>query len=192
MAIENKFFEKILRSMSLELPVMDTMDEYLDMIIPLVKPWGEDLYEEEYYIGTRWLEVKDDDTFHEAVLHIFQEESEYLNSIDGNIRKGTWRRLDKSNTFIIEQLAGSAGSPTELYDLAFLNKEFFILKKHGDQQRKGFSKYFVMGNEAYIKNLEWRDVMELLFNRYRNNSRWIIITVIFLLIVLLFIFFSVF
>lgn len=192
MAIENKFLETVTRSLSLELPVRDKMDQYLDMIIPLVQPWGEDLYEEEYYLGTRWLEVRDDDTFHEEILHIFQEGGEYLLSIDGNIHKGNWRKLDKSNTFILEQTAGSTVVKSELYDLAFLNAEFFILKKHGDQERKGFSKYFVMGKESYIKGLEWRDIMELLFNRYRNNSRWIIFTVIILLLVSVFVFFSVF
>ncbi len=191
MAIENKFLESVTRSLSLELPVQDTMDEYLDLIIPLVMPWGEDLDEEEYYLDTRWLEVRDDDTFHESVLHIFREEGEYLHSIDGNIHKGNWRKLDNSNTFIVEQTAGNTVVKSELYDLAFLNKDFFILKKHGDQQRKGFSKYFVMGRESYIKNLEWRDVMEMLFNRYRNNSRWIIFVTIIVLIVVIFVFFSV-
>lgn len=192
MAIENKFLEKVTRSLSLELPLRDSMDEYLDMIIPLVLPWGEDLYEEQYYLETRWLEVRDDDTFHESVLHIFRPESEYLNSIDGNIHKGIWRKLDNSNTFIIEQTAGNTVTKSELYDLAFLNKDFFILKKHGDQQRKGFSKYFVMGRESYIKGLEWRDVMELLFNRYRNNSKWIIFATVVVLIVAVIVFFSVF
>ena len=192
MAIENKFLETVTRSLSLELPRRETMDEYLDMIIPLVQPWGEDLYEEQYYLETRWLEVRDDDTFHESVLHIFRPESEYLHSIDGNIHKGNWRKLDNSNTFIIEQTAGNTVVKSELFDLAFLNKEFFILKKHGDQQRKGFSKYFVMGRESYIKDLEWRDVMELLFNRYRNNSKWIIFATVVVLIVAVIVFFSVF
>ena len=192
MALENKLLDRFSRTLNLELPVLDTMDEYLDTIIPLVRPWGEDLYEEEYYLDTRWLEVRDDDSFHEAVLHIFGEGGEYLLSIDGNIHKGKWRKLDRSNTLILEQTAGTAVVKSELYDLAFLNKDFFILKKHGDQQRKGFKKYFVLSRESYVRGLEWRDVMELLFNRYRNNSRWIIFVTVVVLIVAVFVFFSVF
>ncbi len=192
MAIENRFLDSIARSFSLELPVLDTMDEYLDLIIPLIRPWSEDLYEEEYFLETRWLEVRDDDNFHELVLHIFREESEYLNSIDGNIHKGKWRTLEKSNTLIIEQTAGNTIVKSELYDLAFLNGNFFILRKHGDQQRKGFKKYFVMGREGYIRDLEWRDVMEAMFNQYRNNRRWIFFVVAFVALVAIFIFFSVF
>lgn len=192
MATEVKLLDSLTRSFSLELPVMDSMDEYLDLIIPLVRPWGEDLYEEEYYLDTRWLEVRDDDSFHESVLHIFRENDEYLHSIDGNIHKGKWRRLERSNTLILEQTAGTTVVKSELFDLAFLNKDFFILKKHGDQQRKGFKKYFVMGNEAYIRDLEWRDVVELLFNRYRNNRQWIFFVVFIVILVAIVVFFSVF
>ena len=198
MALDNKLTDRFFRAFSLELPLRDNMDEYLDTIIPLVRPWGEDLYEEEYYLDTRWLEVRDDDDFHESVLHIFRKESEdedkseYLLSIDGNIHKGQWQKLDKSNTLILEQTAGGSVVKSELYDLAFLNKDFFILRKHGDQQRKGFKKYMVMGRESYIKGLEWRDVMELLFNRYRNNTQWILFVTIVVILVAIFVFFSVF
>lgn len=192
MSSENNLLDSLTRSFSLELPVMETMDEYLDLIIPLVRPWGEDLYEEEYYIDTRWLEVRDNDSFHESVLHIFRPENEYLNSIDGNIHRGVWRKLDQSNTLILEQTAGSTVVKSELYDLAFLNKDFFILKKHGDQKRKGFKKYFVMGRENYIRGLEWKDVVELLFNRYRNNRQWIFFVVFIVIVIAVVVFFSVF
>ncbi len=192
MAQENNFLDSIFRSFSLELPVLDTMDDYLDLIVPLVRPWGEDLYEEEYYLDTRWLEVRDDESFHESVLHIFRPESEYLHSIDGNIHKGIWRKLEQSNTLIIEQTAGSTVVKSELYDLAFLSKDFFILRKHGDQQRKGFKKYFVMGRENHIRGLEWRDVIELIFNRYRSNRKWIFFVVFIVIIIAIVVFFSVF
>lgn len=192
MAIDNKFIDAMTRSFSLELPVMDTMDEYLDLIIPLVRPWGEDLYEQEYYLDTRWLEVRDDDSFHESVLHIFQDEGEYLHSIDGNISRGVWRILEKSNTLILDQTAGGKAVRSELFDLAFMNSDFFILRKHGDQQRKGFKKYFVMVRESVGRNLEWRDMIELLFNQYRSNKQWITLVVVIVIIVAIVIFFSVF
>ncbi len=201
MAFENKLLDRFFRAFSLELPPHDTMDAYLDTIIPLVRPWSEDLRETEYYLGTRWLEVRDQDDFQEAVLHIFQlkdtspeadqSNGEYLHSIDGNIHVGVWRKLDRSNTLILEQASGGAGK-SELYDLAFLNPNFFILRKHGDQKRKGFNKYFVMGRESYIRGLEWRDVMELLFNRYRNNTQWILFVTVVVILIAIFIVFSIF
>jgi len=185
--LEVKLFDSISRSLNLELPYCETMDDYLDQIIPLVKPWGEDLYETENYMNKRWLEIRDDEHFHESVLHMFREENEYMVSIDGNISTGTWEKMDNSNTLIME-----FGAKNELYDLAFMNADFFILKKHGDQRRKGQNKYFILGKESLVKNLEWRDVMELLFNRYRNNSQFIIIVTIIVVIAVIILALSIF
>ncbi len=191
MAIENKFVDSLVKPFNLELPEGDNMDQYLDLIIPAVKPWSEDLREEEFYLDTRWLEIRDNDDSLESILHIFRAEDEFLLSIDGNISKGVWRRLDKSNTLIIEHVIGESIVKSELFDLAFLNKDFFILKKHGDQTRKGKNKYFVLGREALVRNLEWREVMELLFNRYRTNSQFMTMATIIVLIIVAFILFSI-
>ncbi len=182
--MENKITDNINRSFELPLPDGATMDEQLDKIIPKIKPWGEDLYEQEFYLETRWIEVRDDDQFHESVLHIFRPENEYLISIDGNITQGIWKILTKSNTFIIDKTVEGAVITSELYDLAFLNKDFFILRKHGDQIRKGGKKYFVLAREQAVRGLEWREVMDLLYNQYRNNSNFIVVLVILIAMVL--------
>ena len=188
--VENKLTENIARNFELPLPDGATMDQQLDAILPKIKPWGEDLYETQYYVGTRWLQIQDDDHFHESILHIFfDEEAEggervYLISIDGNITKGLWKILEKSNTLILEKIDDGGNSFTsELYDLAFLNKDFFILKKHGNQVRKGGKKYFVLAREGAVRGLEWRDVMELLYNQYRNNSAYIMALVALVIVV---------
>ena len=183
--MDNKITENISRNFELPLPDGATMDQQLDQIIPKIRPWGEDLYEQEYYLDTRWLEIRDDEQFHESVLHIFREENEYLISIDGNITLGIWKILSKSNTFIIEKTVGDAIITSELYDLAFLNRDFFILRKHGNQLRKGGKKYFVLAREGSVRGLEWRDVMELLYNQYRNNSTWIVALIALIVAVLL-------
>ncbi len=180
---DNKLLGDLTKPFSLELIEHGTMDAYLDDIIPNVKPWSEDLREEEFYLDTRWLEIRDTDDFLETVLHIFRPENEYLLSIDGNISKGIWRVLEKSNTLIIELGADGTIVKSELYDLAFLNKDFFILKKHGDQKRKGKRKYFVMGREAAVRNLEWREVMDKLFGNYKNNSQFLFFLALVILIV---------
>ena len=183
--LDNKITENISRNFELPLPDGATMDQQLDQIIPKIKPWGEDLYEREYYLDTRWLEIRDDEQFHESVLHIFREENEYLISIDGNITLGIWEILNKSNTIIIKKTVGDSVITSELYDLAFLNSDFFILRKHGNQVRKGGKKYFVLAREGSVRGLEWRDVMELLYNQYRNNSTWIVALIAMIVVVLL-------
>jgi hypothetical protein len=168
--MENRFLDKVNRELELELPEFERMDDHLDYILGQIYKWSEDLYEEENYVSQRWLEVREDNNFYESVLHIFNPNGEYMISIDGNIQKGSWRFLAENNTFITEILGKS-----ELYDLAFLNQDFFILMKHGDQHRKGQRKYFLMGREGMVAGLTWREVMEILFNIYRDSSRFLLI-----------------
>ncbi len=166
-------FDKVNQELELNLPECETMDEYLDAILDKIHPWSEDLYESENYIGTRWLEIREADTYHEAVLHIFNDTGEYMIVVDGNIQKGAWRFMPENNSFILDYMGRS-----ELYDLAFLNPDFFILRKHGDQARKGQKRYFLLGREGNVRGLTWREVMELLFNIYRSSSNFIVLVVV--------------
>ncbi len=169
------------RSLEVEIPPAETLDEFLDILIPTVRHLGEDLREERFFLNKPWLQFKDDDLFHQKVLHFFNEGGEYLVSTDGNVEGGAWRILDTSNKMLLE-----IGGQAELYELAFLDTQFFILRKHGDQQRLGMPKYFVMTYEPIARHLEWRDAMELLFNRYRNGNRsYLILTVVIILLVVL-------
>ena len=161
------------------------MEDYLVNILPNIKPWSEDLYEEEYYMDVRWMEVRDDEHFHESILHIFRPKGEYMIVRDGDINTGRWKTLPNSNTMILEN-----GNRSELYDLEFLNSDFFILRKHGDQARKGMRTYFVMGREDVVSRLEWRDMMELLFNLYRSNSKVIVYVAVLVVIVAIIIVYS--
>ncbi|RMG83996.1 MAG: hypothetical protein D6714_08815 [Bacteroidetes bacterium] len=186
--MENKLLDEVTRSFSLELPIRETLDDYLSLILPAIRQWGEDLRETEHYStkgGKAWMEIRDSESFHEAVLHFFNEGGEYLISVDGNVSRGRWRLLDDSNKMIIEQ-----GNRSELYELAFLSSAFFILRKHG---RPGRNQYLVMGFEPIVSNLEWRDYVELLFNTYRSQQNTYKTVAIFLLILItIIILFSIF
>lgn len=166
----SNFFKDISRALSPDLPKdLGDMDSHLDFILPKVIPYGEDLREENFWLSKRWKEVRDDEGFHESILHIFNEGGEYLLSLDGNVAKGSWKRLNKDNTLILE-ISGKS----ELFDLRFLNPDFIILTKHGDQARKGMRRFFCLMYEPASKSdgrdLDWRNVMEKLFNVWRENS----------------------
>ena len=176
MRLRSYFFDYLMRVVRTELPYCNDMDEYIDTMLPKIKRFSDSFKETGLYIDKRWLEVRDDDTFQEQILHIFKPElkpielktredeqgSAYLRSIDGNVTKGIWRFIS-SNGIIIKHL-----NTFELYDLAFLNSDFLVLKKHGNQAGHG-RKYMVLGNEGLIKGLEWREVMELLYDVHRYN-----------------------
>ncbi len=187
----NSPLDKIEETFEINLPEFQTLDEYLDFVLPQVQQFGEDLREQKFYVtpgGKPWMEIRDDPGFQKAMLHFFNEGGEYLTSSDGNVAKGRWRLLDGSNKIIIEQ----ANGVSELFELAFLNSEFFILVKHGQFQNKGKIHYLFMGFEPVVRSLRWRDCVELLFNQYRSRwgaFQWLLIVFALIVIVLvLFIF----
>lgn len=181
---------EISRALSPDLPKdLGDMDAHLDFILPKVIPFGEDLRETQFWLDKRWKEVRDEEGFHEAILHIFSPNGEYLLSLDGNLMKGGWRQLGNENALIVEM-----GGRSELFDLRFLNNEFMILTKHGDQARKGMRRFFVLVHEPAARSrkgdLDWRNLMEKLFNVWRENSLSIWAWIFFLLLVALIIYAS--
>jgi hypothetical protein len=172
-----KLLDTVGQAFRAELPEFSSMDEYLDFLIPKVRPWGEDLREEKHYVNRAWLEFQDDDQFHDIVLHFFNEEGEYLRSENGDVSAGHWRYLESANKFLIDH------GDTELYDLAYMDKNFFILKKHGEQERFGKAKYFVLAHEPLAKKLEWRDLMDLLYNTFRSNNQFYFVLALIVLFV---------
>lgn len=180
----DKFLAKVTRSSDSLLPYSETIDDYLRDILKVVRPLGEDLREQQFYINKPWLELRDTDDFKDTILHYFNledGEGEYLRSFNGDVKEGVWRFMASSNKLLI-----TLGNTTELYDLAFLDNEFFILSKHGDNKNLGRPEYFVMAVEPLGKRLEWREAMESLYNKYRNsNSFYIAITLFVLVLVVI-------
>lgn len=146
-----------------ELPVYDSLEEALDAILPKIRPWSEDLSEEDFFVGKPWMEIRDDDNFHSAILYFFNPGGEYMFTIDGNVRGNSWRMMeDGSNRIILPDGKGNV-----LFDLAYLDNDFFILKRHGYNHDK---KYFVLGSESVVKKLQWNDVVDLLASKYQETS----------------------
>lgn len=148
---------------------LGSFEDHLDFILPKIIPYGEDLSEPAFWLAKRWQEVRPDEGFQEALLHIFNEDGEYLLSIDGNIIRGGWRQLNDNNSIILEM-----GGRSELFDLRFLNQDFLVLSKNGDQGRKGQRRYFLLVRTGVARGpggeLDWRQVMEAMYNVWRENS----------------------
>ncbi|MBP7185156.1 MAG: hypothetical protein KBA06_06595 [Saprospiraceae bacterium] len=180
--------DNVQKSIQVEIPEFDKLEEYLDDVLPKIQPWSETLEEKEHYLDVRWKEIRDDEQFLETILHIFRDNGEYLYSIDGNLNKGIWKILQKTNTFIIETVSGGQIVRSELFDLAFLNDEFFILKKHGDQHRKGQRKYLMFAREDVVDGMEWTEVTTLLYAIYKSNSNFYIIVVVLICIFIIAVF----
>ena len=99
--------------------------------------------------------------------------------VDGNIFKGGWKQLNDSNSLIIE-ISGRS----ELFELRYLNNDVLILSKHGDQARKGLRRYFMLVREGSVRGeIDWRNIMEGMFNIWRENSLSLWAWFIFILII---------
>lgn len=178
-------FNELTKSFSPDLPAeLGSMDQHLDFVLGRVRAFTTRLTEEGTWVGKRWKEVRDDEGFHEAILHIFNPGGEYLLSFDGNIVKGSWRKLGAYDTLILE-----VSGRSELFDLRYLDNDHFVLSKHGDQARKGQRRYFFLVHEPAVRGLDWRALLENLFNRYRehnvNIGSWVFFLILLVIIIYL-------
>lgn len=179
--MEIKLFDKFVQPLKETLPEANSIDEYLeDKILPKVRPWSEDLREEKFYLNKSWLEFRDDVNFHKTVVHFFNAGGEYLKSEDGEISCGKWRYLPDSNKFLVMP----KDCEGELFDLAFLDDDFFILRKHGDHRRLGNRAYFFMIHEPLGKKTNWRESMEILYDKAGRSTGFYILLFIALLLLL--------
>lgn len=188
--VKNPLLELIFQALRADLPHRETMDGYLDFILPKIRRFGEGIDEKNFYLNKRWLEIRDDENFHESVLHIFKDKEKsidikvhledqgasYLYIINGNVMKGTWVQIEGGALML------KAGQNFELYDLVFLSDDFFILRKHGDQSASG-RRYLFLTNERLGKGLTWREILELLYDIYRYNLSFLLMVLIIMALV---------
>lgn len=146
--------------------------------------FSETLAEQEFYLNTRWQEVRDDIDFQESVLHVFKEGGTYLRILDGDVAQGTWEY--NIGGFIIKY-----GGKHELYERVFLNDDFFILRKHGDHAVRGQRKYFFMARESIARRREWVDLLDLMFEIYKGNTNYIIVVVVVIVVIAVVLLFSI-
>ena len=181
--MESKFLDRIANAFNVEIPPAESMDGYLDKILPVIRPQSEDLREEKFYVGRHWVEVRDDEEFHELIFHVFNEDNEYIKSTDGEVWFGKWRYL--GNKLIFGKLDPDDEDPTgEAFELAFLDPEFFIMKKLNSPLKfEPNKKYFVLVTEPLARRIEWKDLMHMLFDKYRNNSNFYIMIVLIVLLI---------
>ena len=163
------------------MPQAKDLDGYLDKVLAMIKQNSEDLKEEKFYVGNHLVEVRDDDDFHEIVLRIFNPEDEYLISTDGDLVCGTWRHIKNKIIF------GEKDCDGEIFESAFIDNEFMILKKLGNPKALD-RKYLFLVKESIAKKMEWREAVEHLFNKHQNNGNFFILTSIVILIIILLVF----
>ena len=162
-----------------DLPPFKTLVEGLDYLLPYLGPFSEELNDYEFYLNRRWMEVRDDAYFQEIILHVFKESGEYLHILDGDITQGKWEH-DLDGVIL------QHGRSHELYQLVFLNEDFFILQKHGEHHSKGTGqRYLFFAREQLARNLEWPALLEVMYDYYKDSSSYKTIVVFVIIVVVL-------
>ena len=184
----NDFINSFEVELEMPQPKEKTLDGYLNAILPHIKQWGEDLREQQFYTNRPWMEVRDDERFHDVILHFFNDGGNYMIVTNGDIRNGKWQYMTSANKLIL-----SAGKGSEMYDLAYMDKNFFVLKKHGEHKKFGRKVYRLFAFEPIGRRLQWHEMMEMMFNQYRSkDNNYITLTIIVLVIIAIIVMLSVF
>ena len=162
------------------------LDEALDDILARVGKWSEDIYEfeEKEYFKTRWIQLEQGQEVQSGSrMHLFfLDEHQYLCSFQGDIIfKGQWQALNDSNALILHKTINKQITQSEIFDLIFLNEDFFILKKHGSSPNKGKEKYLMLANEESVQGLSWEEILNLLDTGETSMRNTIVVVLIILL-----------
>lgn len=175
--MENKYLDEIADAFNTQMPEQESLESALDNVLKEVRPWSEDLEDEDgnFFVNRQWMEIRDDENFHDIVLYIFEETGGITKIINDQAGGGSW-------SFIAN---GKFLMGNTVYELAFLDAEYFILEKHGNPDLIE-DRYFVLVSENIAKRMEWHDAIELLHNKYKNDNNYTnAIAVIVVLVIIL-------
>lgn len=150
----------------------------LEEILRKAQKWSEKLPDLEQYTERPWLEISFGSPDNSSILHLFNEGGEYLRSVNGDYIAGKWRILHNTNKLVIDK----GEERGFLYDLIFLNQDFFILEKHGPKDTFD-EKYLFLIHEPLGKGLNQEEAWELFAENTRYNNRVILWLAVFLFII---------
>jgi hypothetical protein len=171
--LETKLLESLTQALQVELPPANSLDDFFDAILPRIRQHSEDLREKQFYEGKHYIEIRDDDQYQHVNLHIFNAESEYIYAENGRFIAGEWRVLGNKLQF------GESIQEGIIYELAFLDDEYLILRRHGNEQLFE-RKYLLLVIERLGKKMEWLEAGTYLYEKYRNGGfmLWVVVFLI--------------
>lgn len=178
--MQERLLDKIAEPFNIKLPEQSTMDATIDSVLSVVAKESNAITEEEYYVDRQWIEMSEELSHSAVVLYVFQEGGRLLISTNGRIESASWSLLDRTQKMILS--TGTRGG--ELYNLAFLDEDFFIIKHHGDP-RAHEHRYRLFVNERIAGRLEWNEALELLYAKYRNTNSTFLAVALFVLLAII-------
>lgn len=179
--MEDRLLDKIAQPFNISLPEHETMEKAIDEFLPAVKDFGEkDLEDTDcplYKID--WVSMTDEPGDNSVVLNTFLSSGEIRISRDGSMDAKAFRVLSANRIIIGQSLHRDAF----LYELQFMDNDFLIFKRHGNEANIK-KKYLFFCREAIGTRLVWKEALEKLVDKYRNNQfPWIPVLVVLAIVV---------
>jgi len=179
--MEDRLLDKIAEPFNLNLPEYASMEEMIDKLLPAVGRFGKgDLMEEDSPIYTvDWVRMSDKPGYTIVSLHTFKTSGEIQIANDGAMDAMSFKTLSSQRIIIGQSIHRDA----YLYELAFMDNDFLIFKRHGNEANIK-QKYLFFCREAIGTRLTWNEALEKLVDKYRNNEfPWTLVLIILAIVV---------
>ena len=168
--MEDRLLDKIAEPFNLQLPEYATLEAMIDGVLPAVAQFSEaDLLAEDSPLYTvSWVKMSDRPGATEVELYNFQGymQGEIRVVVDGKVDARAYEVEESGNRIIIGQ---SVMRDSFLYELAFLDADFLILRRHGNAANIP-ERYLFFCREAIGTRLTWNEALERLVDKYRNSQ----------------------
>ncbi|MEM9529067.1 MAG: hypothetical protein AAGA31_20825, partial [Bacteroidota bacterium] len=163
------------------------MEQMSDEVLPADKTFSEPSLEEEDapLFKVNWVKMSDRPGDTVLSLHSFSPTGEISIANDGKMEAQSFSIVN-SKRIIIGQ---SMYRDSFLYELAFMDNDFLILKRHGNEANIK-NKYLMYCSEPIGTRLTWDEALEKLVSKYRDNQMpWLPILIVLLVILAVIIYF---
>ena len=177
--MEDRLLDKIAEPFNLNLPEYASMEEMIDNLLPVVGRYSDaSLADENAAIyKVDWVKMTDVPGVKVVSLHTFMANSgEVRIANDGKMDAMSFKVLNAKRVIVGQSIHREA----YLYELAFMDNDFLILKRHGNEANFQSGKYLFYCREAIGTRLEWHEALEQIADKYRNNNFpwWIVVMVL--------------
>lgn len=175
--MEDRLLDKIAEPFNLNLPEYESMEVMIDSLLPVVGRFSDpSLMDEDAPIyKVDWVKMSDIPGVKVVSLHTFMANSgEVRISNDGKMDAMSFKVLSAKRVIVGQSVHREA----VLYELAFMDNDFLILKRHGNEANfPRNTKYLFYCREAIGTRLEWNEALEQMGDKYRNNAFpwWIVV-----------------
>lgn len=168
--MEDRLLDKIAEPFNLQLPEYESMEAMIDGVLPAVVKFSEpDLAAEDsplYTVG--WVRMTDRPGATAVELYDFQgyDRGEIRVTRDGAVDGLAYEVTQHGRRIIIGQ---SIMRDSFLYELAFIDADFLILRRHGNAANMQH-RYLFFCREAIGTRLTWDEALERMVDKYRNSQ----------------------